>query len=528
LLLSNKHCCKTVKYIFWFFFTAILVVGCSKKSSPPLAQDDVILVRVGDLVVTAKEFSVSYETSYAPLRHGDNPRQTYLKYLVNELLLANKGYDLGLQKAHYVKSRMENRRYQDLLESFYQTYIQDRVKIPEQELHEAIKKGTVKFNLLIWPTPSLKDAEFAYEEAIKSDLDDYIDQQLIKQEVPLKNKKHFMLGWLDYLDLPPGVFEHIKDLELKTPSQPIPYGGGYAIFQVQNLEMEAITQAQLLSGPKRKNMEERLFRIKTDEIAHAVMDSILTPMNFQVQGQVLEQLSGPLYTWIQDTLPKAKPLIEHVRSADTTSKSYLKDIKTILDLPLVTFSEGSKSVADYIEYMNYYRKALIQSASPKDFQKRLIHQIGAMIKNDTFVALAAEEGFEDSLSVAQDLRLWEQKWTYELYRIKLLEDIQVTEQEMREFFTHRWRELDIPKVDSTRFDEYKSYVRGVLYYEKHMQQLDEELGRLKGEYDIYVNGEVLDTLSLNDTSKGKDITFVLRKTFTGEEYAPTVDPKWVY
>jgi len=506
----------------------LLAAGCSKRTTPPPAKTEVILLRVGDLYVTAREFRTSFETSFAPLRSGERPRETYLNYLIKELLLANEGYRQGLNKQYYVSSRMKNRRYQNLLESFYEKHIQGRVSIPEEELRETIKKATVKFNLLVWPVPTLAEAEAASAEASKTDLDDYIDRQLAKQETPLRDKRQYTLAGYDYLDLPPQIFEKIKNLKLKRPSPPIAYGNGFAVFQVQNLEMQAITESQLLAGPRRKNIEERLFRIHTDKIAHAVMDSILTPMNFQVKSRIVDRMSAPLFTWIQDTLPSAKPLLEHVRAASAESKPYLITLQSILDEPLLTFNGGSKSVADFLGYMNYHRKNLQQSRSFKDFQKRLIHQIGAMIKNDAFVDIAAKEGFDDSSAVVHDLRQWEQKWIYDLYRIKLLEHIRVSDEEAKEYFSHRWRELRLPDVDSTRFDEFKTHVKSALYYEKHMQRLQQETDRLQGQYEIYVNRAVLDTLTLDESARARQITFVLTKTFTGEEFAPTADPRWVY
>ena len=121
----------------------ILFLGCSKKK-PTIAKDDIILATVGDRIITANEFKTSFETSFAPLRRGISPRQTYLDYMIKELLLASEGYRLGLNKSHYVQSRVERRRYQNLLESFYQKHVHEKIDIPEEDIQEAVKKATVE------------------------------------------------------------------------------------------------------------------------------------------------------------------------------------------------------------------------------------------------------------------------------------------------------------------------------------------------------------------------------------------------
>jgi len=323
------------------------------------------------------------------------------------------------------------------------------------------------------------------------------------------------------------MFDRIKDLELHKPSEPFPYGDGYAIFQVIDLELNGITTEELKHGIKRKKIYERLHNIEADRISHALMDSILTPMDVRIKGELIEQLSPSLYQWIQDGLPENGPLIKAINAAQDTSKDYLKNIKSLLKESLVNYEDGNKTVEDYLHHMNYYRKSLKQSTSIEDFKDRLITEIGTMVKNDVFIGVAEKEGFADSTNIVDDLRMWEQKWTYDVYRGRVTKDIDVTQEEMQDYFVHRWRELGIANLDTTRFYKYENDVYNAVIHEKHTAALEKVVEKLKKRYPLWINESVLDTLTLDESQKSQQMSFFLHKGFTGEFHTPTADPKWI-
>ena len=50
---------------------------------------------------------------------------------------------------------------------------------------------------------------------------------------------------------------------------------------------------------------------------------------------------------------------------------------------------------------------------------------------------------------------------------------------------------------------------------------------LQKKYPVWINETVLDTLTLDESQKASNVSFFLRKSFTGEAYAPTADPQWI-
>ena len=486
-----------------------------------------VLVRVGERVITADEFTTSFELAFAPLRMGKDPRRTYLDFLISELLLANEGYANRLHEHPYVQNRLARRRYFNLLESFYRKHVYAKVRVSEDLLRQATLKSTVKWRMLIWPLPSLEQACEALVQARETNLADYVEKQLDGHEVKLAERRFYETDWIDFLDLRPEIHSKIKDLQIGQTSDPIPFAGGYALVQILDLQLHGITEEELQHGAMRKRMQARLCNIQADSIGRALMDSVLTPLNIHVKGAVLEKLAPLLHRWVADGLPEDVSLVDFVRSAPDTAAAYILELKNLLEEPLLTCRDGVKPVSSYLEHMNYFRRTLKGSASLEDFKIRLITEIGTMIKNEIYIKMAEAEGWADSTAIVRDLELWEQKWTFQLFRHYLVSDIEVTEQEKLGFFQHRWRELDIADVDTARYYKYDADVHNAILHEKQLQRLRRELAELKEHYSVWVDEELLEDIELSDSPKALSTTLFLRSNFSGHALTPTADMSWV-
>ncbi len=516
------------KWVYWFVLGAAVLAAWfvlrGKKAGVPPEK---VIAWVGNTPITTDEFKYSYEFAVVPPSSGGkNARRAYLEYMIKERLLALDGIAHGFDHSEYVVRRLRHREYNDLLEGFYTKYVHGRVKIPEKKLEDALKKSTVTFKLRIWPTKSKKEAEKARAAAQKVGLKRYIQNQLKKREMQLTDEKHFETSYLDFLDVRPEILNGIKDLQVGQISQPLPFDNGYALFEVVDFRRASITTEELKHGVKRKRMEDRLHDIQADKIVHSLMDSVLTPMNIRVKGKVFEALAPPLYQWVQAKLPFGTAIIHAVEHPDT-SKKYLVQINHLLDKTLVTYSGGKKTVRDYINYMDYFRRHLKHHRNLAEFKQALATEIGRMMKNDAFVDIARKDGFEDSTSVAEDLKEWKSKWTYEAYRRFLVKDIHVTDEEVREFFKKHWRSLGIANVDSSRFEDYKIEAYNELLHEKQMVFLNKKIEELKKKYPVRINEERLEALQLPEGKNHRSFSFLVLKRFSGQLVFPSVDPNWV-
>ncbi len=497
------------------------------RGKRPGVPPEEVIAWVGNTPITASEFKYSYEFAVVPpVEGGKDARRVYLDYMIKERLLALDGMAHGFDRSEYVVRRVRHREYNDLLEGFYKKYVHGRVKIPEKQLEDALKKSTVTFKLRIWPTKTKEEAEKARAAAQKVGLKRYIQNQLKKREMQLTDERHFETEYLDFLDVRPEILNGIKDLEVGQISQPLPFDNGYALFQVVDFRRASITTEELKHGVKRKRMENRLHDIQADKIVHALMDSVLTPMKIRVKGQVFEAFAPPLYEWVQARLPFGMPLIDAVENPDT-SKKYLVQIHNLLDKTLVTYAGGKKTVRDYINYMDYFRRHLKHHRSLAEFKNALATEIGRMMKNDAFVSIARKDGFEDSSFVAEDLKEWKDKWTYEAYRRYLVRNIKVTDEEVKAYFKKNWRLLGVANVDTTQFENYKIEAYNALLLQKQLLFLNKKIAELKKKYPVRVDEKKLEALDLPEGKNHRSFSFLVLKRFSGQMVFPSVDPNWV-
>ncbi len=507
-----------------FLIIGLFFASCKSNNEIP---EDEIIAKVGDRIITTDEFKSSFEFSFSPTRTGENPREVYLDYMIKEMLIANEGYTQGFNYHKYVTDRVSNRTKNNLLEAFYTNHVYSQVNVPEEIIIDALKKASIKFRLLIWPTPSLEKAAEAYDAANESDLGDYIEKEINKLEVKNVDKRNYETDWFDYLDMRPEVFAEIQNLEMGKPSKPIPYNGGYAIFQVFDINRDAIKSDELISGARRKKIEARLFNIESDSIIHVIMDSVLTPLNVRVSSKTIDMLVRPLYSWVEAGIPKRASIVGRLKAVTDTSQSYLIELNEMLPLKLFSSVDGITTVEDYFNYMNYHRKIINNSANAIDLKNRLLTEVGTMIKNNKFISIAKNEGNLDSSKIIKDIEVWEEKWTYDIFRDNLIKDIKIADDEMKQFFKERWSELRISNVDTTRFYKYETDVYNFLMFEKHSALLKDELTKLKKQYPVWINKEVLNKLELNDGPKSHETSLFVTKNFSGKALVPIVDMQWL-
>ena len=95
----------------------ILTVGfiifnfsCSKKVDP----EDIVVVKIGNDVITVGEFRRNYEFGLPHLKKGSDWKASYLDFMIKEKILSLEGYRLNLENSERVQ-QLESELLDELL-----------------------------------------------------------------------------------------------------------------------------------------------------------------------------------------------------------------------------------------------------------------------------------------------------------------------------------------------------------------------------------------------------------------------------
>jgi hypothetical protein len=210
-----------------------------------------------------------------------------------------------------------------------------------------------------------------------------------------------------------------------------------------------------------------------------------------------------------------------------TLKPYLAHLHSLMDKPLVTYQGGQKTVRDYIQYMDYFRRELKNRPGQTDFTNALLTEIGRMVKNDIFIEQAVKEKLDQEPAVQEDLRRWQEKWTYEAFRANLVKDIKLDSTQAQEFFKRHFKEIDIAGVDTTQFDKYRIETYSLILHKQHMDALNRQLADLRKKYRISIDETRLRKMELLDQDKSRNISMMVLSRFSGKPVMPTADMNWI-
>ena len=110
----------------------ILLIGFTKLFFNE--NDSIILAVVGPDHITVDDFIKSYSFGSSKLKSKNNPKNSYLESMINEMILSQ---ELSKNKKYMIKdndSRLELLRKELIVEKIFKTQVEDKIKITDEEI----------------------------------------------------------------------------------------------------------------------------------------------------------------------------------------------------------------------------------------------------------------------------------------------------------------------------------------------------------------------------------------------------------
>ncbi|MGI9173973.1 MAG: hypothetical protein ACR2GR_01460 [Rhodothermales bacterium] len=460
----------------------LTLAGCRSGSSEdvirgPDKQADMssdVVARVGGEAITTEAFRLDYEFGFGHLRHGSNPRQSYLRYAIAEKAMALEAERLGLDTAAAVVHALHMLEEELLVERVFEEAVLSRIDIREADVRAAIKQDAVRFRFRFLPALSEAAAWRLYDEIDARGYDAVLEEEqaaLLEQGASLEELTSPMV---DAEEIDPVILAAIQDVPVNMPSNPVAYGGLWYVFEVTDVERRPLAEADYEA--KAPTYRKILYNQKAMEEGTAFVARTMEPLNVVTKRRGFEVLTDALWSWYREETPQRNLL--HYIEGQGWEKPYAEQLQAHYDEVLVTFGEETWTIRTFLEHFTPGRYVL-RADDERQFKARLADVVGLVVRDAVFLRRAHEEGLDQDPVYQRTLAQWKAKWLFE-------------ELKKRPFVQYRLATYADSLVDATN---------------------------------VVINEAVLDTLTLS-TPEDARLTVQLLKSNSNKRPFPTVDPGW--
>ncbi len=500
---------------------SILFLIFIKYSRNESEHDANIVAYVGKQDISARDFQLNYEFGFSLLKKTNDRKYSYLKYMINEVLLSQEGYRLGFDKSEKVKNQEKQLLRELLVEELFRIKVDKNIIITDNEIKDAIKKSTVKWKLRYWVELKLKNAFDVYDSMQVRGYTKVVQEILADNPEENRNLKDLETGYLTWMDVPPELLEKIKNLKIGEISRPIELQGVYLIVQITDINRSGISSYDYQNTYKR--FKEILFYREQKKKAARFVAKFMNPKNVIVKGNEFRILANALTEWKQKDSNPDK-FLESVGKAGKTEPALLK-LKNNLGNIFVTFNNGNWNVKEFLNRFNLH-SIKAKPLNKQLFRKQLKHQIGITIRNYFFVKEAISNGLDKSEDVVNQLDAWRNKWVYEEARRFYTKNIKIDNNEAKKYFDDHVSRYVTQNKKQPKFSEVVSQVKRDVYIEQAKRLLEKKIEQLKKFTLVKINRAVLDTITVADSDKPSDVNVFLFKSSSNRLAFPIVDPAW--
>jgi hypothetical protein len=508
------------KNIFKAIFRFSIVIILFASSSYPKDKKDTLLIdfktalndnvgnkilaQVGDKKITIREFLTNYEFGPAFPKRIPESKQHYLDYMINEKLLALEGYSEGINDSSHVKEMLAAIKGDLSTAEMFKNDIEKKIRIGKEELDKAAAEGQINYNIrwlyskddssLSFYESELKKG-ISFDSLFKLQLSDsvFADQRSMKiDKFKLKARNHEVLNIMDTM----------KTGEI---SEPVKAADGWYIFKLDDIWKNMITTQTELNDEK-TNAEEAIKQEKMDKMSDIYVDHLLKSETPVIKGDAFAIVRSYLGGY---ELPKQKyedwKLGERLH--EQINKLKIKNNDYGL-LTLVTLKDTSFNIDDFI---NWYRmRSEFIKLDKEDFNKfsaSIEGKIWQMVRDNLLMKRAYARGYQNSETVKQQLKWWQDKIVYAVMRDKIINSIKLNSNENKL--------NSLPKPDEKKdFEITKIILHKVL--------------ALKQKYKIKINKDLLKKIYVDDSNDPKTVDLYIVKKggiFPHPAY-PTIDMLW--
>ncbi len=508
----------TMRYKKYILFIIIIIIsGCKKNDIK-----EVILARVGDEIITAKDFRYNYETGFSHLKKKPDPKRYYLEYMIKEKLLSIEGYQKGFDKSEAVK-KYENELLNELLiEEVFTQEVGSKINITSEQIKDAITKSKVSWKMRYWFEPNEESAQAICLAMREKGYTEIIDQILYKNpEIPIR-PKDLTTQYMTYFEIPEEVFEAVKDLPRGDISDPVFINGIYYIFQILDIKRDGITDFDYKNSYEKYRQILYYRQLKKD--AHKYIVNLMEPKKLKFKPDAFNTMCNAYVEWKKSDNLQEMDFKTAVVQADNPSSELYK-VKQKLNNPVLTIDSEEWLLKDVLN-RNIWRSIKVNMEDKKSIRPKIADELALLVRNKYLLQIAEELDLKEDPRLQKELKSWRDKWVYKETRKYFTKKIKVDDEVAKEYL------LTVYKDSIRTFENDSTYQNELLMVKRRLvidsirRELDKKVDSLRQVIPVWINEAVLDTITTVKTEKTHLIDLQVYKRSSNRMAVPIVDPAW--
>ncbi len=436
LFIHSNRWRNTIRLVFitgFFLFTA-----CGDET----VTDQTVVARIGDQAITAHDFRIQYELAPPGVKPTAKDiiqrKREFLQRIAEDKLYALAGEENGLDKAPEVEKVLKWYEKKAVIRELYRDEIKDRVKVDEAELRQAFVMLNQRLYLRQIVVKTEPQAREIYRRLQNGESYEDIAMSLASSEEELQHyltPQQFTWGDLDE-NFETAVF----GLNLKETSAPIKTAAGYHLVQLVNRTRNLLlTEYDYQS--RRHYVETIIRRRREAQLAKEYLHRLGEKLHPRANGPVLLKLSKRAQSALMQN--------EHHKPVPPYAQYplVLPGIQDLLGETLVIYEGGMWTVEDFFNRV----KQMPPDKRPDLSDPGKLQVALALMVRDEFLA---QEGYRRELehrpAVQAEVERIREDILTEKMRHTLLDTVQISDREIRQFYEKNITRYQIPETINIR------------------------------------------------------------------------------
>lgn len=468
-----------------------------------------IVASVGPIDITADEFYYSYEFGPAFVKREKDSKERYLKYMINEKLLALDGYSRGIDKREEVKSIHQDFENDLATEQMFRKDILSKIEVNEEEIDTIITQKELELDIR-WLYAETEDDLKNYTNSLVSGISfDSLYKLQFEDSIYLDDRSmqlsRFQLGKKN-----PELASLIDTLPIGQVSSPVMASDGWYLFKINNVTQNMVvseTEMQRLRQESIHAVKMKKMDILSDEYVNNLLlqqDPIIKRQSFNILRYYIGfySLENELYEKWQ----LADKMDEALKKLNITKENAGQTILVEMNEGNVTLEEFLKWYRNRSEYVKFNKENL------PTFSKSLENLIWRMLRDRLLSELAFKRGFYQKESVVEQSKWWEDKIVYSAVKNEIIQSVLLKEKEVK---LNDKNQNDKSKSDKTD--------------QKILRKIFLKLNELKTKYKVNINEDVLEKVKVSEENNPKaiDLYTVKKGGLIPRTAYPSIDFDWI-